>query len=369
MDERLYWLGFSVFPGIGPRRFKTLLKRFGSAKETWKVTGPGLVKAGLGEKLVSRFEKFRREFSLEGYANKLKEKKVWFLTLDDEEYPKQLQEIPNPPFVLYVKGSLPEQSILGVEPLIAVVGTRKITNYGREVTEFLVRDLVSAGFAIVSGLAIGIDSVAHSTAVENDGKTIAVLGCGVDCCTPATNQHLYNSIVDSGGLILSEFPLSQIPTKGSFPSRNRIIAGLSAGVLVTEGAEDSGSLITADYAFKFGRKVFAVPGPITSSLSRGPHKLLERGARLVTSGEDILKELQISNNKLQINTKVQSSKKQKGTREERRILEILENEELHIDEIVRRSGWDIAKISSLLSLMEIKGMLRDVGGGTFILAR
>lgn len=231
----------------------------------------------------------------------------------------------------------------------------------------LVAELVANGFTIVSGLAIGIDSVAHEEAVEVNGKTIAVLGCGVDCCYPAANQRLYDQIVNGRGSIVSEFPLSATPTIGSFPSRNRIIAGLSLGVLVTEGAEDSGALITADYAFKFGRLVFAVPGPITSGLSKGPHKLIEKGAKLVTSGEDIIQGLGLRvKGKRPPSSAKGGLRRAKGeTKEEEKILKILENEDLHVDEIVRRSGLSTSEIGSLLSMMMIKGMVREVGGGVF----
>lgn len=224
-----------------------------------------------------------------------------------------------------------------------------------------VRELVSSGFTIVSGLAIGVDAVAHQSSLESGGKTIAVLGCGVDCCTPAENRALYNSIVEGGGVIVSELPLGHPPTKGSFPSRNRIIAGLSLGVLVTEGAEDSGSLITADYALKFNRKVFAVPGPITSSLSKGPYGLIRKGAKLVTNVEDILNELSIKSSK-----SIKGTKRAKGdTAEETKILNLLEGEPLHFDEIARKTGFESSKLGSILSIMEMKGMIKSLENGLF----
>ncbi len=387
MDDRNYGLGFSVFPGIGPQTFQKLLSEFGSAKSAWESKRPRLAEI-IGEKTLARFEDFRNTFSLEDYAKKLLRKEVSFLLLTDKEYPKLLKEIKNPPIVLYVKGNMEVLSRhsgeelkrrlqnpdsgraplarMTEEPIIAIVGTRKITEYGKEVTKLLTTDLVSAGFTIVSGLAIGVDSVAHQTTIDQHGKTIAVLGCGVDCCSPTTNQHIYNSILANGGCIVSEFPLGQPPTQGSFPSRNRIIAGLSLGVLVTEGAEDSGALITADYAFQNQRKVFAVPGPITSSLSKGPYKLLEKGAKLVTSAQDILDEFKMQKSKGKITN--QNSKVRGGTEEEREILEILENESLHFDEIVRRLGLTSAKTGSTLSLMEVKGLIKSSDGGIFSIA-
>lgn len=382
MDERSYWLGFSVFSGIGPVKFSSLLKKFGNAKEAWSAKQTDLNNV-LGEKLANKFEDFRKEFSIENYLKKLEKKKVSFITKNDKEYPKLLKEIEKPPFVLYIKchsefisgsNNLPAgkagmlKQVQHDNERIAVVGTRKITQYGREVTEIFTRELVEAGFTIVSGLAIGVDSIAHKTAVENGGKTIAVLGCGVDCCTPISNQYLYDKIIDKGGAVISEVPLSYLPTKGSFPARNRIIAGLSLGVLVTEGAEDSGSLITAEHALSESRRVFAVPGPITSSLSKGPFKLIQKGAKLVTSAEDIIREFQISNIKFQIPNKSQIQNTKRGeNKEEELILKILENEKLHFDEIARKAKMNPSKAGSILSVMEIKGLVKSLDGGFYSL--
>ncbi len=360
MNERECCLAFSLFSGIGPIKFKKLLAKFGSAKAAWKASSFLLVKV-LGNKLTIRFGEFRNVFSVEQNLKQMEENNVWYLTLDDREYPELLKKIKNPPFVLYGKGQVPDDTWFSRS--IAVVGTRKTTYYGREVTKFLAEDLTAAGLTIVSGLAIGVDAVAHMICIENGGKTIAVLGCGVDCCYPKENIGIYNSIIKNKGCIVSEYPLGQSPTKGSFPARNRIIAGLSNGVVVTEGAEDSGSLITADFAIQFGRKVFAVPGPITSSMSKGPYKLISRGAKLVTSAGDILKELKIKNEKLKI--KIQKSKVKDATKDELEILNLLQNEPLHFDELAKRTKFDSSKIGSLLSLMEIKGLVRCLDNGAF----
>ena len=362
MDERNYWLGFSAFPGVGPIKFKHLLSEFKTAKKAWNTDVQKIEKI-LGQVLAKKFEDFKNKFSIEIYAKELKKRKISFLTLSDKEYPELLGKIKNPPFVLYIKAQRLAQGKVNLndyQPAVAVVGTRRITSYGEEVTRILVSDLVGNNFTIVSGLALGVDAVASAAAIGSGGKTIAVLGCGVDCVTPQENTRLYDEIIKSGGSIVSEFPLGHPPTLGSFPSRNRIIAGLSLGVLVTEGAEDSGSLITADYAFKFKRPVFAVPGPITSSLSKGPYDLIRKGAKLVTSAQDIISELGISNIKFQISNKTQ--KVQTADKNENLILKLLENEPLNFDEIVRRSKIDPSKIASLLSMMEIKGLIKSSGG-------
>lgn len=226
-------------------------------------------------------------------------------------------------------------------------------------TNLIGSELSISGMTIVLGLAIGVDAVSHKAAIDAGGKTVAVLGCGVDCVTPVINEALYNSIVQGHGAVVSEFPLGHPPTIGSFPSRNRIIAGLSLGVVVTEGAEDSGPLITADYALKFKRLVFAVPGPITSTLSKGPFKLISKRAKLVTSADDILKELKVSSSKIQ--AKVQKG----GSKDKILILGILENEPLHFDGIVRKTKIDSSKLGSVLSLMEVKGLIKSLSGGYF----
>jgi DNA processing protein len=360
--ERDYYLGFALSSGIGPKTFSSLLKHFKSAQKAWNASSTELKKAGIGEKTLQKFLKHKEDFNLKNYQEKLKQKHASFIALCDKNYPKLLLSIENPPIVLFIKGEI---SKIDLDNTIGIVGTRKITNYGREVTKLFSFDLASNGFTIVSGLAMGVDAQASWSAIEAKGKTIAVLGNGVDLCFPTSNESLYDKILEGYGVIVSEYPLGQSPTQGSFPSRNRIIAGLSKGVLVTEGAQDSGSLITADYAFKFNRKVFAVPGPITSSLSVAPLKLIEKGAKLVTSADDILKifnsQFLISNDK----KNKTSIKTGNFSKEELKILQILENEQLHFDEIARKTGVESAKLGSILAILEIKGIVKSLSGGYF----
>lgn len=352
MQERDYYLAFSLVNGIGPKTFISLLNYFKSAKKAWNSTSFNLKKAGLGDKQIQKLEKSHSEIKINNYLEKLKQKKAYFIALCDKEYPKLLKKIENPPIVLYVKGNIKN---INFKKTIGIVGTRKITNYGREVTRIFSTELTQTGFTIVSGLAMGVDAVGAWSAIEANGKTIAVLGNGVDLCFPSSNEKLYDKILEGNGIIISEFPLGQSPTQGSFPSRNRIIAGLSLGVLVTEGAKDSGSLITAEYAFKFKRKVFAIPGPITSSLSVAPLKLIEKGAKLVTSAKDISKELGIKSPQL----RKEKSQISGLTRDELKIIQILQNEALHFDEIVRVLNQDSSKVAITLSMMEIKGFIKN----------
>lgn len=355
MKEGVYWLGFSLFPGIGPATFKRLLIHFITAKNAWNADYEELKKAGVSEKISRQFVEFKKKFSFEKQLDLLQKKNIMFVTWDDSLYPNRLKQIKNPPFVLYVKGSL---DLLSKEPLyIGIVGARKVTNYGREVTEQFTRYLSHAQFTVVSGLAYGVDTIAHKTTLESGGNTIAVLGCGVDCCTPQENQNLYNEIIEKGGSIVSELPLSHPPTAGSFPARNRIIAGLSDSVLVTEGTEDSGALITAEYAFDTGKTVYAVPGPINSLLSKGPYKLLKKGAILVTSPHEILENMQ-----LPIYSFTEKQKISGDSKEEELILTALQREELTIDELVRITQISASQINILVSLMELKGYLINKSG-------
>jgi DNA processing protein len=359
-EERKYWLALSVCDGIGPIRFQKLLHFFGSAKKAWFAAEKELNESGIGEKISADVISFKESFSLEEYEGKLRKSKIEYFTLQDSNYPELLKQIKNPPIVLYKKGTL---EFNGNDILVSVVGTRRVTNYGREVTELLVSDLAEAGCIIVSGLAMGVDALAHKATIDAKGKTIAVLGSGVDVCTPTFNIALYNSILENGGAIVSENPLGRLPNKGSFPMRNRIIAGLSLGVVVTEGSEDSGSLITAKDAFENNRRVFAVPGPITSSVSKGPISLIAKGAQIVTSAADIIKGLGFKNHKIRSEDK----KKITGlSKEEQKVIDLLQNQSLHFDEIVKRTGFNPSKLGTLLSLMEVKGLIKSLEAGFFV---
>ena len=365
MDERLYFLGFSVFPGIGPVRFQQLLDYFGSAQAAWEAGLSDLENTGIGKIVSKAFVAFRPTISLTGYYEQLKKEHIWFLTTCDPAYPKLLLQSKKPPFVLYGKGKF-DFNASSNQQTIAIVGTRRVTAYGEEVTRLFTQELVAAGCVIVSGLATGVDSIAHAVTIATKGKTIAVLGCGVDCCYPRENSALYATIIEHDGVIVSEYPLGMQPGKGAFPSRNRIIAGLSRAVVVTEGAEDSGSLITANDSFINGRPVFAVPGPITSSLSKGPLSLIGKGAKLVTSADEIINELgcKITNGgcKKKVIREITGD-----TREEQMIIDLLQNEALHFDELVRKTKLDSAKLGGVLSVLEMKGLVRSSVDGMFYL--
>ena len=356
--EQLYYLGFAVFPGIGPAWFQKLLQKFDNAENAWNETLENLSNV-LGEKLASEFVVFREKFDPVQYAEELEQKRIGFVTLVDGNYPSLLKQIKNPPFVLFYKGNA---GLFSSQKSIGIVGTRSISSYGREVTAMLTRELVAQNFTVVSGLALGVDGVAHKTCLESNGKTIAVLGSGVDICTPSEHQRLYTEILVQDGVIVSTVVPGERPNKGSFPARNKIIAGLSLGVIVTEGAEGSGALYTADFAKDMGRPVFSVPGPITSRLSVATSKLLKNGAIAITSGKDVVDSLGImSLNNTAVKRRVASS-----SPEEQQILDLLESEVLHFNEIVRKIGKDSKAVGSLLSLMELKGLIRSSNEKYFI---
>jgi DNA processing protein len=365
-EETKYWVAFSVFPGIGPVRFKLLCDYFGSAGKAFRADSETLRSIHLPEKLVAQFLDFRKTFDAVDYLRQLDEKHIHVITLNDPHYPKLLAKISDPPFILYIKGIRGKQPI-NLNRTIGIVGTRNITPYGEEVTRRLVTELVAAGFTIVSGMAYGVDAVAHQTALDACGQTIAVLGCGADVIAPPVNTGLYHRITEGGnGAIISEMPLGLRPNKGLFPARNRIISGLSLGVVVTEGADDSGALITARNAAEQGREVFAVPGPITSKYSRGPAKLLKNGAKLVESAADILEELNIPKlSSAKLTNQSDPTYLENASAPEKKILGYLADRRAHIDEVTRGTGLTIAEVASNLTVLEMKGVIVHLGDDTY----
>lgn len=360
LEEKKYWVLFNIFEGIGPKRFRLLLDFFGSAKRAFEARKEELEEVGLSPNLLEKFINFRNNLpDIDSYFLRLEKLKIRVIFSDEENYPKLLKEIEDYPPVLYVQ-SREDLGIFG-RKAVAVVGTRKVSSYGRQVTEIITRGLVESGLVVVSGLARGVDETAHLTTLENKGQTIAVLGSGLDLIYPPEHKKLAEKIVETGGALVSEYPLGTRALPGNFPARNRIISGLSLGVVVTEAACDSGSLITASCAAEQGREVFAVPGPITSFLSEGTAELIKKGAKLVYKVDDILEELKIERRAFGLG----KIKMEDFTEEEREVLKILENENLHIDEIARRLGWDSGKVGSVLSLLEIRKVVKQFGNGVY----
>jgi len=355
-----YWIGFSLIRGVGPAKFSLLKERFGDLKRAWFASASELRACGLDPSTVKKIVSQRPLISPEREIEKLEREGVRALTWDDPEYPSRLREIHDPPPVLYVKGELlPED-----ETSITVVGSRKCTSYGKEAARRIVRELVESGFTIVSGLALGIDAIAHRAALEAGGRTLAVLGCGLDIVYPKENRRLAGEIAESGAL-LSEYPLGTKPKPEHFPRRNRIMSGISLGVLVVEAKERSGALITAEFALEQNREVFAIPGSIFSPSSRGTNRLIKEGAKLVQSAEDVLEELNphIIPKRLSAKPSLPASEDER----EGRILSLLSEGPLHIDELCRRSGIPAGDMAGLLTLLEMKGAIREMGNKIYVL--
>ena len=357
-EEEKFFIAFSLVPGIGPVRLKLLIDFFGSTKEAWEAPEATINRVGLPRDALTEFLAVRRKLNLDQYIESLDKRGIKVLTSSNKYYPKHLKIIPNPPNVLYLKTNLTSEEFycLASGKNLGVVGTRKITAYGKEITANLVSGLVARGFVITSGLALGVDGVAHQTTIDNGGKTLAVLGAGVEVVYPREHADLYRKIIEKGGAIISEVAPEKFVAKVIFPARNRIISGLSQAILVTEGAIDSGSLITARAALDQGREVFAVPGPINSPMAEGTNFLLKQGAKLVTKVEDIFEELGLANGEWKVKEKPRGE-----TKEEQLVIDLLTHESLAFDDLVKNSGIKSSKLGSILTNLEIGGKVRANG--------
>lgn len=360
MSDLKYWLGFNLVKGIGPAKLQALLDVFDSLADAWQATDLQLQKIGFDQRAILSLREARTQLDLDRCLAQVEAAGVSLLTWNSASYPAYLREIPNSPPVLYQQGNLLAEDRLGV----AVVGTRRLTSYGRSVTRDLVLGLVQNGVTIVSGLARGIDAVAHKTALDAGGRTIAVLGSGLDCVYPAENRPLAQQIIQQG-VVFSEYGLGVQPEAKNFPPRNRIITGLSLGVIVVEAGEESGALISAQFALEQNREVFAVPGNINSPVSKGTNRLIQQGAKLVTGIDDVLEELSLR--VVAEQTAVQLALPE--TAEEAALLSHLSGQPTHIDDLSRAAGLPSSMVSSTLTLMELKGMVRQVGGMNYVIGR
>ena len=355
-----YWLGFNLVDGIGAVKLRALLDYFGSVEAAWLANEYQLKSIGIDKRTLQNFIQVRADVDLDVIYEEVKRKNIDLLTWETADYPSFLREIDVPPPLLYLNGELKPDD----EWSIAIVGTRKLTSYGRQLARDITMGLVRKGITIVSGLARGIDTIAHKTALEMGGRTIAVLGSGVDQIYPPENRQLARQIVENQqGGILSEYALGTKPQAKNFPPRNRIISGMTRGTVVIEGGIKSGSLITAKFALEQNREVFAVPGNVNSPVSAGPNYLIQQGAKLVTCAEDILEELNLTQAAEQ--KVVQLSLPESA--EEAAILPQLSKVARHIDEISRLSGLPSGQVSSTLTILELKGIVQNVGGMQYVL--
>lgn len=356
MDESLAFHLLNRLPGVGAKTLRFIVGHFGSARAAWEASDQDWV--SLGQPRLATIAEERKNLDPQSEAFRLREKDIIVIPFSDPAFPSLLAEIPDAPAILYVRGAFREWN---ERPLIAIVGSRKFTHYGKQVANELARSLSQAGYIVVSGLAFGIDKIAHEAALESQGTTVAVLGSGIDDPTisPQTHLTLAHEILGRGAL-LSELTPGTPPSVGTFPARNRIMAGMCQGTIVVEAAEESGSLITARLALDYNRAVFAVPGSIFSPASTGTHALLKEGARLVTGVQDILDELGT----------VATVSGRAGLAEvvptdldpdEQAIYQALSHEGLHIDKLITLVRLETTRVNMTLTRLELRGLAKNIG--------
>jgi DNA processing protein len=360
MDDKRYWIGFTLVKGIGAVRFQRLLERFGDAESAWNAAPAELAEAGLSLKVIERQVAVREKADLSRLWDQIQSKGIKVLTWLDEAYPQRLKEIEQPPPVLYLRGELSPEDTWAV----AIVGTRRVTPYGRQVTEEIASFLAANGVTVVSGLARGVDALAHSAALKAGGRTLAVLGSGVDRIYPPENRAIAEQIFERGA-VLSDYAPGTPPESSNFPPRNRIISGLSMGVVVIEAGETSGALITADFAAEQGREIFAVPGNILAPQSKGTNKLIQQGALPLLSASDIMQALNLT----RVGQHKAARKALPADDVEAKLLTAMGEEPLHVDEIRNQTGLPVEKVSATLVMMELKGMVRQVGNMRYVAVR
>lgn len=364
--EDLYcYLALNDVPGIGRVLYKRLIEAFASPEAVFSASLSALKDVeGINDKIIKELKDFRPDDKkIKDELHKIKDSGIRFITLNDNDYPQNLKSIYDPPPYLYVRGDFKNEDRLSV----AIIGSRSATNYGRQITETISKELSSLGITIVSGMARGIDSFAHQSALDAGGRTIAALGCGIDIVYPPENKGLMMRIKDSGAVI-SEFPFGTPPEAVNFPQRNRLISGISLGTVVIEAADDSGSLITANYAVEQGRELFAVPGNVTSRMSKGSNSLIKKGAKLINSADDIIEELipQLKGELKDIRSLKNSAAIANLSDEERLIFDNISLEPKHIDRLTIESKIPASKASALLMNLELKGAVKRLSGNMFI---
>lgn len=364
MEDAAYLVACSAFAKFGSRSLLKLKRAFSNWQEVWSAPLLALHQAGIGEDIATEFISFRGQFDIALIWERLQKENIHLVKYGEPDFPTLLNEIYDPPILLYVKGRWEKD--LDLFPL-AVVGSRHPTPYGKQVTQEITVELARQGLTIVSGLALGIDAMAHAATLDAGGRTIAVLGSGLDWdhIYPTQNRQLAEKIIANGGAVISEFPLDTLPLRHHFPIRNRIISGLSWGTLVIEAAEDSGSLLTARSALEQNREVFSIPGSIYSPLSYGPNNLLKMGAKVVTSAVDILDALRLEPATPLLTKQAPSA----ANAEEAALFKVLSKEPQHIDFLTKQSQLPAPLAASTLTLMEMKGLVKNLGGMLYILNR
>ena len=375
LDARKYWIGLNMVPGVGAITYRKLLNAFHDPQKVFSASPASFrLIPGLAEKTIANILQFDVERAIQQEFDAITSHGAHIITWDDDEYPDALKNIFDPPPILYVKG----QRLHAHDVMVAIVGSRQSSTYGRSVAEQLAKQFALKGVSVVSGMARGIDSAAHRGAIRAGGQTIAVLGCGVDVVYPPEHADLYQEIIEKG-TILSELPMTTKPDRRNFPARNRIISGLSLATVVVEAGEQSGALITADMALEQGRDVFAVPGNITSGSSKGTNRLIKQGAALIEHADDVLNAISSEiRRELQQETQPElplsaSSPKSSVpplplalTPLEEKILELIPTEPVHIDEIAIQTQTASGTVSATLMMLEMKNLIRQLAGKMFV---
>jgi DNA processing protein len=360
LDPKAYWVGFNLVKGIGAIRLKQILDFYGSLEVAWESPASGLLSAGLPRKVAENFTQVKNQVDLARIMENIANQNIRVMTWEDSDYPRRLKEINQAPPVLFIKGTINVED----DWAVAVVGTRRVTPYGRQVAAEIARFLAQNGVTVVSGLARGVDAIAHQAALQNGGRTIAVLGSGVDVIYPPEHRKLGMDISQQGALV-SDYPVGTQPDGVNFPPRNRIISGLSLATVVVEAGEKSGALITAEFAVEQGRDVFAVPGSILTPQSEGTNRLIEQGARPLLKMTEILDSLKLE----QIPEKQAARKSNPLNPVEKNLLEHLSQEPVHVDELCELTGLPIHDVSATLTMMELKGLVSQVGGMNYVAMR
>jgi DNA processing protein len=339
--------------GIGAARLRAMLDFFGDVQSVWNAPADALKNAGLPISIIENLVKFRSNVCLDEVYERIQKQNIQVLIWDDDDYPVRLREISNSPPVLYVRGKLTDED----EWSVAIVGTRRISPYGRQVAERIASKLASSGLTVVSGLALGVDTVAHQSSLSAGGRSLAVLGSGVDRIYPSQNRALAEKLIERGALV-SDYAPGTPPEANNFPPRNRIISGLSLATVVVEAGLKSGALITANFALEQGREVFAVPGNIFAPQSRGPNRLIQNGANPLLDPQQILEVLDLTRVTEQREARVVLP----SNATEAQLFEILGHEPMHVDDMSTQTELPIDKVIATLAFMELKGMVRQVGG-------
>ena len=360
--DQKFFNAFNLIPQMGPIRFAKIRSYFPSMENAWQANLQDFQEAGIEFAIAEKIISQRRDISPNKEMEKLEKEGIKIITVNDDElYPNLLKEIPSAPAILYYKGQLQKDEIA-----IGIVGSRKVSTYGMQVATKLSRDLAQNNISVISGMALGVDGVAHRECLKLGKRTIAVLGSGIDekSIYPASNRQIAKDIITNGAII-SEYPIGTPPLKQHFPARNRIISGLSLGVLVIEAAQSSGALITAKFALEQNREVFAIPGSIFSATSAGTNNLIRLGAKLVTKVEDITEELNLNS----LQNFQQAKKIIPDNDEEALILKNLSPDHpIHIDQLAKITKMNVTALSGILTLMEIKGKVKNIGGMRYVVA-